>query len=164
MLYEEVLDPPPILLRASLPHPVRTEGDKGRLGTVRCVYTGGDLVKRITAVDPPYLLQFNVVAQCLGIEGCALALGGSYRISAASDDTSDVVLRTHYLAFLRPRWLWRPIEKLLVHQLHRHILGGIGRAILAEYSASASRAEGSPCLRAARGGVACTLSQSGSRR
>jgi len=46
MLYEEVLGQPPFLLRALLPHPVGTEGDKTRVGaTVRCAYREGDLVR-----------------------------------------------------------------------------------------------------------------------
>ena len=41
MLYEEVPGHPPFLLRALLPNPVRTQGDKSRIGaTVRCTYTG----------------------------------------------------------------------------------------------------------------------------
>ena len=83
MFYEEVPGRPAFLLRAMLPYPIRTEGDKTRVGaTVRCAYRGGDLVKRITAIEPPHLLQFEVIEQRLGIEGCILTLGGSYQIDA----------------------------------------------------------------------------------
>ena len=42
MLYEEVRGQPPFLLRALLPHPVRTEGEKTRVGAiVRWVYGEG---------------------------------------------------------------------------------------------------------------------------
>ncbi len=129
MFYEEVPGRPPFLLRALLPHPVRTEGDKTRVGaTVRCAYRGGDLVKRITKVEPPHSLQFEVVGQRLGIEGCVLTLGGSYQI-CTSGDVTDVALTTNYQAFLRPRSLWRPLEAILVSQLHRHILRGVCSAV-----------------------------------
>ena len=129
MFYEEVPGRPPFLLRAVLPHPVRTEGDKTRAGaTVRCVYRRGDLVKRITSVESPHFLQFEVIVQRLGIEGCVLTLGGSYQICSCGDAT-DVVLITNYRAFLRPRYLWRPLEALLVSQLHRHILRGVYSAV-----------------------------------
>lgn len=60
MFYEEVPGRPPFLLRALLPHPVRTEGDKTLVGaTVRCAYKGGHLVKRITTVEPPHFLKFG---------------------------------------------------------------------------------------------------------
>src|SRR5271157_490232 len=125
MFYEELPGRPPFLLRALLPHPVRTEGDKTRVGaTVRCEYRGGDLVKRITAVKPHHSLQFEVIEQRLGIEDCVMAVNGSYDINCRGDG-SEVVLTTNYRAYLRPSWAWRPLEKLLVSQLHRHILDGM---------------------------------------
>lgn len=123
--YEEVPERPPFFLRSLLPCPVRSEGEKsGAGGTVRCTYEGGILFKRITAVEAPYVVEFDVLNQSLGIEKCARALGGSYHLRHWGDG-SEVILTTTYLAYLRPRWLWRPLEKLLVAQLHRHILRGI---------------------------------------
>jgi hypothetical protein len=130
VFYEEVPDAPSWILRALLPHPVRTEGDKRRIGAiVRCAYSGGNLAKRITAVDAPRLLRFEVVEQHLGIEGCIVTRGGSYHIQRCGAAT-DVALITHYEAYLRPRSLWRPVEAFLVNRLHRHILSGIRAAIL----------------------------------
>lgn len=40
--------------------------------------------------------------------------------------TGATVACTYSRGDLRPRWLWRPVEKFLAHQLHRHILGGMG--------------------------------------
>jgi hypothetical protein len=128
MFYEDVPGRPAFLLRALLPAPLRTDGDKGRVGTtVRCAYTNGELAKRITASDAPHLLQFDVIEQRLGIEGCLVTRGGSYQIHGGGD-ASDVVLTTNYQAYLRPRSIWRPLERLLVGQLHSHILRGIGEA------------------------------------
>ena len=129
LFYEEVPGRAPLLLRAFLPHPVRTDGPKTWVGErVRCAYREGDLVKRITAVEPGRLLQFEVVEQDLGIEGCVLVQSGSYRFSPR-DGGTDVALVTNYRAFLRPRHLWRPLEALLVRRLHRHVLDGV-RAVL----------------------------------
>ncbi len=129
LFYEDVPMRPPFLLRALLPCPVRTEGDKSRAGAVvRCTYQGGELVKRITSVEPPHLLRFEVTAQHLGIEDCILTLGGSYQIQTSGDAT-DVMLTTNYQAYLSPRFLWRPLEALLVSQLHRHILRGVCAAV-----------------------------------
>ena len=165
MLYEEVPGHPPFLLRALLPHPVRTEGDKTCVGaTVLCAYKGGELIKRITAVEPSHFLQFEVIQQRLGIEGCILTLGGSYQIYSCGNST-DVVLITNYQAYLRPRYLWRPLEALLVHQLHRHILRGVCAAVLLGNPAIRPTVVESftpPC--APTGGLACTVSQLHSRR
>jgi hypothetical protein len=164
-LYEEVPGQPPFLLRALLPHPVRTAGDKTRAGAiVRCVYKEGDLIKRIARVEPPHVLQFEVIAQRLGMEGCALTLGGSYHISACQDAT-DVLLSTHYRAYLRPRFLWRPLEARLVHQLHQHILRGVRRAILlTNRGAAAAGAAPLTARCASPGGLAWTRSRSPFRR
>jgi len=129
MFFEEVPGRPPFILRLLLPHPVRSEGDKSDVGAaVQCTYKGGDLVKRITAVEPPFRLRFEVVEQRLGIEGCVRALSGSYQICRHGDG-ADVVLTTSYRAYLRPRLLWRPLEKILAGQLHCHILNEIGTTL-----------------------------------
>lgn len=125
LLYEEVPGSAPMLLRALLSAPLRTEGDKSRVGErVRCVYHGGDLVKRMVTVEPSRLLEFEVVEQKLGIEDCILTSGGSYRLSPR-DEGTEVTLVTNYRAYLAPRALWRPVEVLLVRRLHRHIIAGV---------------------------------------
>lgn len=162
VLYEEIPGSAPWLLRAVLPRPLRTEGDKSRVGEhVRCVYADGVLVKRIVAVEPRCLLQFDVVEQDLGIEGCLRAQGGAYRFVPCGDGT-DVVLITDYLAYLHPSRLWRPLEAVLVRRLHRHILAGV-RAALAPAVASA-RVEAAPSRRGAPGGSGWTASPSRSHR
>lgn len=135
MFYEEVPRRPAWLLRVLLPRPVRTEGDKQRIGAiVRCAYTGGNLAKRITAVEAPRVLRFEVVEQRLGIEGCILTESGSYHIDDCGHATK-LALITNYQAYLRPRSLWRHVEALLVNQLHRHILSGITTAVLPHHAA-----------------------------
>jgi hypothetical protein len=165
MLYEEVPGQPPFLLRARLPQPLRTEGDKSRVGAmVRCAYREGDLVKRIVSVEPPYFLQFEVVEQRLGIEGCTLTRSGSYQIHPCGDAT-DVLLTTNYRAYLHPRFIWRPLEAVLVGQLHNHILDGIRRAILlTNRGVLVAVAESLEPQRASPRNLAWTVSQSCSRR
>jgi hypothetical protein len=129
MFYEDVPGHPSLLLRALLPYPVRTHGDKTRVGTtVRCEYKGGNLVKRITSADSPYRLRFDVIEQQLGIENCVRAVGGSYQISPCGDE-SEVLLTTMYHSFLRPRSLWRPFESFVLTRLHGHILRGLETAV-----------------------------------
>ena len=161
MFYEEVPGRPPFLLRTLLPQPVRTEGAKTSVGAaVRCLYRGGDLTKRITAVSPMHLLQFEVIEQHLGIEGCVLTLAGSYEISECGNKT-DVILTTRYQAYLRPRYLWRLLETLLIRQLHRHILRGVSAAGLSENPAMLRLfSESRPSRYTSPGDLPCTASQS----
>jgi hypothetical protein len=100
----------------------------------------------------------------LGIEGCTLTLGGSYQIHAC-EDAADVLLTTNYRAYLRPRFLWRPLEALMVGQLHNHILNGVCRAILLTNRGVLAAVEESLTPQCASpGGLACIVSQSCSRR
>jgi len=109
-----------------LPTPVRTEGGNKEVGTVvACTYSRGGLTKRITVLDRPRLVRFEVLEQNLGIERCMTTVEGSYEFRAEGTGTR-VTLTTQYRGHLRPRWLWQPLERLLAHRLHRHILDGMG--------------------------------------
>jgi len=130
LFYEEVPRRPLLFLRLFLPRPLRTSGEKTIVGSIiRCEYDGGSLVKRITRADAPHRVEFDVLEQRLGVEGCVSMGHGSYDI-AGVDGGSDVVLTTNYRGHLRPRWLLRPLERYLAHAVHRHILAGM-REVLA---------------------------------
>jgi hypothetical protein len=121
LTYEEVRERPAWWLRLLIPRPLGTEGDKTVPGTlVRCRYETGSLMKRITRVEPPGTLEFEVVDQRIGLEPQIVALGGGYRIAGG-----ELVLETRYESRLRPRWFWRPIEAFVAHAFHRHILRSI---------------------------------------
>jgi hypothetical protein len=126
MFYEDVPQRPSLLLRMLLPTPVRTQGSGKEVGTVvACTYSRGGLTKRITVLERPRLVRFEVLEQHLGIERCMTTVEGSYEFRAVGNAT-QVALTTQYHGHLRPRWLWRPLERLLAHRLHRHILDGMG--------------------------------------
>jgi hypothetical protein len=130
--YEDVPGTPAWWLRLFLPRPVRTDGAKSQPGAlVRCTYDGGHLVKRITAVETPRLVSFGVVEQHLGIEGAVSMVEGSYEIRAAGDG-AEIVLTTWYRGHMRPRWLFRALERLLADQVHRHILRGMREIVARE--------------------------------
>jgi hypothetical protein len=127
MFFEEVPQRPSLLLRLLLPVPLRTSKSGLATGvTVQCSYSdGGRIMKRITAVEPPSVVRFDVVEQDLGIEPCLTTVAGTYRIRGTGKG-SEVALTTAYRGHLRPRWLWRAPERWLAHELHRHILRGMG--------------------------------------
>ncbi len=127
--YEEVPSRPGALLRIGLPAPVRSEGDKLRVGgTVRCVYEGGYVLKRTTSTEPPSLLRFEVLEQRLGLERCLSLSDGVYEIRAIPAG-SEVALTTRYRGHLRPRVIFRPLERRLTHEIHGHILAGMRLAL-----------------------------------
>jgi hypothetical protein len=105
---------------------VKTTGGGRHVGAeVRCTYSRGGLVKRITVLEEPRFARFEVLEQQLGIERCMTTVEGSYEFRADGQGTA-LSLTTQYRGHLRPRRLWRSFERLLAHQLHRHILAGMG--------------------------------------
>lgn len=125
VFYEQVPQRPPLLLLVLLPSPVRTHGNGKHVGAVvECSYSSGSLLKRITTVERPHLLRFEVIEQYLGVERCVTTVEGSYEIRQ-NGRGSELALTTRYRGHLRPRGFWRPFERYLAHQLHRHILGGV---------------------------------------
>lgn len=129
MFYEEIDEPPPLHLRWLLPTPVRTEGRKSEVGdTATCVYVGGNLIKRVTRIEHGRLYGFEVTAQTLALGGRMRLCGGAYSLSATDDGGTEVALTTRYVGGRRPAWLWGPIERVVAHMFHRHILRAMRRA------------------------------------
>ncbi len=125
LFYEEVPHRPNALLRAFLPAPISTEGDKMRVGsTILCCYEGGNLEKRITVAEPARRVGFDVLVQRLGIESCISMTDGSYEIRPRTDG-AEIVLTTRYRGHVRPRFLARLFERFLSRQMHHYILSGM---------------------------------------
>lgn len=120
--YEELLSPLPFLLRLAVPEPLGVEGKKTGVGSeVYCVYRLGHLRKRVTQMDAPHTLRFEVLEQDLGIEDGLRASSGYYVLEPIPEGCR-IQVGTHYESRMHPRWLWRPIEEILLHALHSHIL------------------------------------------
>jgi hypothetical protein len=140
--YEEIPGTAPWHLRLFLPAPVRTEGDKRTPGAmIRCTYEGAWLVKQITHLEPGRLMRFDVLEQALGVEGSLTMGEGSYEIRPRARGC-EVVLTTHYQGHVRPRWLARPLEHHLAHELHRFILRGMALHIAATQATGAAAGNG----------------------
>jgi hypothetical protein len=132
MFYEQIDQRPPWYLRLLLPVPIRTEGSKAAVGDeALCLYVGGHLVKRVTRVEQSALYAFAVIEQKLDVGGIVLS-DGEYSLRARFDGGTDVTVTTRYASTRRPRWLWRPIEGLVCHAFHHHILRAMRRAIAGE--------------------------------
>jgi hypothetical protein len=130
MFYEELGGPPPMLLRLLLPTPIRTEGriaDGSK--TVKCVYIGGHLLKRITNVEHGKLYEFEITEQALRVGWGIRLLGGRYRLRELPGGRTEVTAETRYASTRRPRWLWKPLEAMVCGTFHRHLLNSMRRKI-----------------------------------
>lgn len=130
MFYEQIDERPPLLLRLLLPLPIRTDGAKSAIGDeATCLYEGGHLLKRVTQIDPLRHYGFEVVEQQLAIGRGLLLTGGSYVLRELPAGHTEVAVTTRYLSRKRPRWLWHPVEAMVCHLFHRHLLRAIRRKV-----------------------------------
>jgi hypothetical protein len=128
VFYEQIDQRPPLYLRVLLPVPIRTEGKKSEVGDeALCLYHGGHLLKRVTRVERARRFEFEVSAQALRVGGGMRLTGGHYALSELPEGRTEVELATRYLSPRRPRWLWRPLEALVCHRFHKHILRAMRR-------------------------------------
>lgn len=123
IFYEEVEARPPLHLRLLLPVPVRTEGDKSRVGgEAMCLYEKGHLLKRATRIEEPELYEFEVAEQKLSVGGTMRLSGGRYTLREVAEGRTEVAVETRYTSTKWPRWLWRPLESFVCHIFHRFLL------------------------------------------
>ncbi|QDU93338.1 MFS transporter [Lignipirellula cremea] len=128
MFYEEVTHERPWLLKLALPQPLRSVGDKSRVGEiVTCYYDKGVLKKRISRRVAQQRLEFDVVEQHLHFERDVTLLDGAFEVAPVDGQSTQVTLTTRYRRQLYPTWLWKPIERRVVHTLHEHVLEGMRR-------------------------------------
>lgn len=130
VFYEQLDGRPPFHLRLLLPVPIRTEGAKAAVGDeARCVYEGGHLIKRVTAVEPGSLYAFEIAEQALDVGGGMRLSGGQYAIRERAPGRCELEITTRYTSARWPRWMWRPVERAVCHSFHRHLLRAMRRAM-----------------------------------
>ncbi|MGH9440658.1 MAG: hypothetical protein ACRD16_00120 [Thermoanaerobaculia bacterium] len=126
IFFEQIAQPPPLLLRLLLPRPIGSKGEKSRVGDEAvCLYRTGHLRKRVTHVEPGRSYGFEVVEQSLAVGGGIRLSGGRYSLREIPGGSTEIKLETRYVGFRRPRWVWNAIEETVCHRFHRHILRAI---------------------------------------
>jgi hypothetical protein len=123
LFYEQITERPPLHLRLLLPVPIGTEGSKVNVGDrVKCLYEGGHLLKRITQIKLNNCYGFDVVEQNLAVGRGLTLSGGSYMLRELSNGCTEIAVATRYMSLRNPKWLWKPIEAIVCHMFHRHLL------------------------------------------
>ena len=127
VFYEQIEHEPPFLLRLALPRPVGTRGSKAEVGDAsRCEYENGYLVKKITRREEGKVLGFRVIEQRLHFEHDLELREGSFRLEPGPrPGTTRVTLATTYRRLTYPAFVWQPVESLVLHTLHGHVLEGM---------------------------------------
>ena len=126
MFYEDIDQAPPLHLRLLLPRPIRNEGRISAVGDqVTCRYAEGYLLKRIVGIDVGRSYEFAVVEQALDFGGGLRLEGGRYDLREAPPGHTQVSVETRYRNGRSPRFFWKPLERIVCHSFHRHLLGAI---------------------------------------
>lgn len=126
LFYEEINGQPPLYLRLLLPIPIGTKGKISKVGSeVMCLYQGGHLLKRITRIEAECVYEFEVAEQSVPVGGSMRLCGGGYTLRALSSNATEVAVETRYTSSKWPRWLWRPLEKVVCHLFHRYLLSSM---------------------------------------
>jgi hypothetical protein len=138
LFYEEVTATPPFFLRWIFPVPLGTAGSKSSVGSeVKCRYTDGHLLKRVSAIVEMRRFAFDVIEQNLALSGVRV-LGGEYNLHAVAPARTRVTLSTRYASPHRPHWVCARLEAVLCHYFHRHLLGAMRQNLVANALVSAA--------------------------
>lgn len=130
LFYEQITERPPLHLRLLLPVPIGTEGSKANVGDkVKCLYEGGHLLKRITQIKLNDHYGFDVVEQNLAVGRGLTLSGGSYMLRGLPHGGTEIAVATRYMSLRNPKWLWKPIEAIVCHMFHRHLLLAMRRRV-----------------------------------
>lgn len=130
VFYEELGGKPPLYLRLLLPVPIRNIGKASKVGDeTTCLYEGGHLLKQITKIETNVRYEFEVAEQALSIGSGVQLCGGHYSLRKLPAGQTEVSVATRYLSPRWPRWLWTPLEKMVCHWFHRHLLRSMRREI-----------------------------------
>jgi len=139
--YEHIATQPSLLLRMTLPVPLRTTGAYRRVGDVsRCMYSdGGYLAKKIAHIANGKRIDFDIIEQTIRYAGRISLRGGTIQIESHDDGTCSVHMLTRYQlhgpALLVPRFF----INLVVSAMHKIVIHDM-QARLAPLVPAATRA------------------------
>lgn len=122
--YEHIATQPSLLLRTTLPVPLRTTGAYRRVGDVsRCMYSdGGYLAKKITEISDGTRIDFDIIEQTIRYAGRINLRGGTIQIEAHEDGTSSVHMLTRYDLRGMARLIPRFCIELVVSAMHKIVI------------------------------------------
>ena len=126
VFYEQIEKRPPWFLRLVLPIPIRADIREPEVGNeIKCHYSGGHLIKRVTRVNRGWHYAFEIIEQNLTLGRGIRLLGGSYTLHELPGGRTEVALETRYVSPNRPRCVCEPIEAAVCRLFHRHILNAM---------------------------------------
>lgn len=138
--FSELPAPPEWFFRLGVAYPMRATISGTGVGAVRhCEFSTGPFVEPITVWDEPHRLAFDVSAQppsmtewspyrdlkAPHLDGYMTSKGGEFRLVPLAGGRTRLEGTTHYSLAIFPETYWRPYAELLLHAIHRRVLGHI---------------------------------------
>ncbi len=130
MFGDDEVAPPSVLRELGLPEPRGYDGRLSRVGDEEvCAFGDARLRLRVVVAEPPRELRFVVLEQRGFEDRSTQLLDGTVRLESVADVGTRVTFTTRHQPLIGPAWLWRPLERLFAHELHRHALREVRRAV-----------------------------------
>ncbi len=122
--YEHIATKPSILLRMTLPVPLRTTGAYRRVGDVsRCMYSdGGYLAKKIMNISDGKIIDFEIIEQTIRYASKISLRGGTIQVESHDDSTSAVHMCTRYEVHGAAQFIPRFFINMVVSAMHKIVI------------------------------------------
>ncbi|MBN8681740.1 MAG: polyketide cyclase [Chitinophagales bacterium] len=120
----------PFLLRIDLPVPQKCVLEKESVGGLRtCYFEGGQIVEKITELEPGKTLRMDVIDYQLTGRTWLGFKEAIYQFEALDDKNTKMTRITTYTSSLHPRFYWEPLERLGIEQEHEFIFRHLKKAL-----------------------------------
>ncbi|MFT5338269.1 MAG: hypothetical protein ACI9YL_002286, partial [Luteibaculaceae bacterium] len=119
----DTLDAPkPFLMQLDLPVPLKCVLVEEKVGGLRtCYFEGGQIVERITELEPGKSLKMDVIDYQLTGRSWLGFERAIYLFEVAEGNTTKLTRITSYTSNLFPRVYWKPLEKIGIEQEHEYV-------------------------------------------
>jgi uncharacterized membrane protein YhaH (DUF805 family) len=138
--FSDLPPPPEWFFQLGVAYPKRARILGSGVGAVRhCEFSTGPFVEPITVWNPPSHLAFDVTSQppsmtelspyrdikAPHLEGYMTSKGGEFRLVRLPGNRTRIEGTTHYTLAIYPETYWVVYAEMLLHAIHRRVLGHI---------------------------------------
>ncbi len=118
----------PWLMQLDLPVPRKCVLGEEKVGGLRtCYFDGGQIVERITELEPGRVIDMDVIDYQLTGRKWLGFKKAKYLFTALPDGGCQMARITGYTSVLYPRFYWEPLERMGIEQEHGYVFGNLER-------------------------------------